>query len=118
MVPPQHLSPKILAALGLLGCEKTTACLSIAACLDYPPPQETGDPGDTGDTGDSGDTGDTGVGPCLDVAPEQTIIENHTADGTPAGPVVTGPKEAVTSVMDRGGLPDDIALRIQKNLKR
>ena len=75
------------------------------------------DTGDTGDTGDSGDTGDTGVGPCLDVAPDQTIIENHTADGTPAGPVVTGPKEAVTSVMDRGGLPDDIALRIQKNLK-
>jgi hypothetical protein len=37
MVPPDKLTPKILAALGFLGCTQTSICLSVAPCLSPVP---------------------------------------------------------------------------------
>ena len=107
MVPPQHLSPKILAALGLLGCERTSACLSVNACLGAP---YYGD-----DTGDTGDTG-SGEGLCLSRSPDVDATQvEHTPVVSPQEEM--GSVDAVSSVIGRGGLPDDIRRRIEKALK-
>lgn len=105
MVPPQHLSPKVLAALGLLGCERTSACLSVNACLGAP---YYGD--------DTGDTGDTGLGPCLSAPADSITNENRDADPISEA-VEAGPTHACSTVLARGGLPEDIARRIQKAFK-
>ncbi len=68
------LSPKVLAALGLLGCTQSSVCLSMQACL--------GAPIDTGDTGDTAE---------------------EDAEG----------QSAVNAVIERGGLPSDIADRLE-----
>ena len=112
MVPPEKLTPKMLAALGLLGTTQACTCLSVQACLDYPAPVDTGD---TGDTGDPEDTGDSGLGPCLDVA-------FHDEEPSEAADGLQGPElrskdpvsEVVEAVVQRTDLPDDIASRIFK----
>jgi hypothetical protein len=56
MAPPEKLTPKVLAALGLLGCTQSNVCLSMQACLDYAPPEDTGDTGDTAEEDADGRT--------------------------------------------------------------
>ena len=89
MAPPESLSPRVLAALGLLG--STTACgpclSQVEACLSAPM--------DTGDTGDTGEPEDSD-------ASRATLRVPH--------------KSAVQSLLERRDLPEDLAMRLKQTI--
>ncbi len=114
------LSPSVLMALGITGAASQAAkcgpCLDIAVESDTDTDTNTDTDSDT-DTdadSDSDSESDTDTGPCLDIAPEYRSAQPPM--GFEPGSAVGA--DVVNRVIERGVLPDDVAVRLRARKNR